>query len=113
MEMVEALVPLKAAMRKAVGEEEAGALASDEAIRVSGLSQGGWGSRKRGRLALGKVRAAAAAAPVPPAAATSGAATSGDRPSTALAAVRRHGTAHGAEIAGAAGREGFVCGHFL
>jgi len=70
-------VPLKhvrKAVAEAVGEEEAGALASDEAIRVSGLSQGGWGSRKRGRLALGKVRAAAAAAPVPPAAATSGAA---------------------------------------
>ena len=41
-------VPLKhvrKAVAEAVGEEEAGALASDEAIRVSGLSkQGGWGS---------------------------------------------------------------------
>ena len=60
---------VRKAVAEAVGEEEAGALTSDEAIRVSGLSQGGWGSRKRGRLALGKVRAAAAA-PVPPAAAS-------------------------------------------
>ena len=66
--------------REAVGEEEAGALASDEAIRVSGLSQGGsgarrrrkglsqggWGPETRGTLALGKVRAAAAAVPSRP-----------------------------------------------
>jgi len=59
------LAHVRKAVAAAVGESEANALASDEAIRVSGLSQGGWGSRKRGRLALGKVRAAAAAAPEP------------------------------------------------